>query len=91
MLEAAAGAAGGELSLVGVTVLTSHDPAGYARALGRNEADIPGEAERLALVAAEAGLRAWSAPPRKYLSCGGGWGTELRFVVRGSGAGRTPA
>jgi orotidine-5'-phosphate decarboxylase len=65
MLEAAAVAAGGELPLVGVTVLTSHDPAGYARALGRNEVDIPREAERLALVAAEAGLQGVVCSPQE--------------------------
>ena len=65
MLEAATVAAGGELPLVGVTVLTSHDPAGYARALGRNEADIPREAERLALVAAEAGLQGVVCSPQE--------------------------
>ena len=37
MMEAAAEAAGGELELVAVTVLTSHDPASYARALGRDD------------------------------------------------------
>src|SRR5687768_16638522 len=46
MLEAAAVAAGAELALVGVTVLTSHDPAGYARAVGRSEIDLPHEVER---------------------------------------------
>jgi orotidine-5'-phosphate decarboxylase len=65
MLEAAAVAAGGELSLVGVTVLTSHDPAAYAKALGRNEADISREAERLALVAAEAGLQGVVCSPQE--------------------------
>src|SRR5688500_6077193 len=33
MLDAATVAAAGELSLVGVTVLTSHDPASYSRAV----------------------------------------------------------
>ena len=34
MMEAAAVAANGAIGLVGVTVLTSHDPASYARAVG---------------------------------------------------------
>ena len=34
MMEAAAVAADGRVGLVGVTVLTSHDPASYARAVG---------------------------------------------------------
>ena len=46
MLEAAAVAAGREFALVGVTVLTSQEPVGYARAMGRAEVDIPREAER---------------------------------------------
>ena len=57
MLEAAVLAAGSELALVGVTVLTSHDPAGYARAVGRTQVDLLEEAERQALAAMEAGLR----------------------------------
>jgi len=65
MLEAAAVAGGGELALVGVTVLTSHEPAGYAMALGRSEADIPREAERLALLAAEAGLQGVVCSPQE--------------------------
>lgn len=57
MLEAAAVAAGTDLALVGVTVLTSHDHTTYARAVGRSEVDLSLEVERQALVAVEAGLR----------------------------------
>jgi orotidine-5'-phosphate decarboxylase len=57
MLEAAAVAAGTELDLVGVTVLTSHDSVEYSRAVGRSEVDLSREVERQALVAMEAGLR----------------------------------
>src|SRR5215207_1159016 len=46
MMEAAAAAADGQIALVGVTVLTSHDPAGYARAVGRNRVDLEAEVER---------------------------------------------
>ena len=56
MLEAAAHAAG-ELALVGVTVLTSHDAAGLAAVLGRPVPDVGREVERLARVAVGAGLR----------------------------------
>ncbi len=56
MLAAAAGAAG-ELALVGVTVLTSHDPGGFAQVLGRGVPDLGFEAERLARGAIQAGLR----------------------------------
>jgi orotidine-5'-phosphate decarboxylase len=57
MLEAAAISAGPDLALVGVTVLTSHDAPGYAKAVGRREVDLLREAERQAVTAAEAGLR----------------------------------
>ena len=57
MLEAAARAAGSDLSLVGVTVLTSHDVAALEGVLGRGVPDLGLEAERLARMAVQAGLR----------------------------------
>jgi orotidine-5'-phosphate decarboxylase len=57
MLEAAVLAGGPDLALVGVTVLTSHDPATYSRALGVSDVDIGREVERQALIGASAGLR----------------------------------
>ncbi len=65
MLEAAAVAAGGEVALVGVTVLTSHDPAGYARAVGRSEVDLSAEVERQALVAVASGLQGVVCSPHE--------------------------
>jgi orotidine-5'-phosphate decarboxylase len=56
MLAAAAQAAG-EVALVGVTVLTSHDAAGLGQVLGRGVPDLACEAERLARLAVQAGLR----------------------------------
>lgn len=56
MLEAAVGAAG-SLPLVGVTVLTSHDAVGLGAVLGRDVRDVAGEVDRLARIAAAAGLR----------------------------------
>ena len=56
MLEAAVVAAG-DLPLVGVTVLTSHDTAALAQVLGRGVPDLGFEAERLARSAMDAGLR----------------------------------
>ena len=56
MMEGAAVAAGGELALVGVTVLTSHDVASYGRALGRSDIDLESEVRRHAAAAIEAGL-----------------------------------
>jgi orotidine-5'-phosphate decarboxylase len=57
MLEAAARAAGADLPLVGVTVLTSHDAADLEAVLGRGVPDLGFEAERLARMAVQAGLR----------------------------------
>jgi orotidine-5'-phosphate decarboxylase len=56
MMEAAAGAAGGDLALVGVTVLTSHDAASYARAIGREDVHLTEEVTRQAAEVVEAGL-----------------------------------
>lgn len=57
MLEAAVEAAAGDLPLVGVTVLTSHDAPGLGVVLGRGVPDVGVEVERLARIAAQAGLR----------------------------------
>jgi orotidine-5'-phosphate decarboxylase len=65
MLEAAAAAAGGELALVGVTVLTSFDPSEYARSLGRTEVDLPQEVERQARIGMAAGLRGIVCSPQE--------------------------
>jgi orotidine-5'-phosphate decarboxylase len=64
VLAAAAAAAGvvggtgaeGKLSLVGVTVLTSHDTGDFERVVGRGVPDLGFEAERLARLAVAAGL-----------------------------------
>src|SRR5437773_1237204 len=56
MLAAAARAAAG-LALLGVTVLTSHDPGEFEGIVGRGVPDLGFEAERLARAALEAGLR----------------------------------
>jgi len=54
---AAAGKTAGDLALLGVTVLTSHDAAGLEQVLGRGVPDVGFEAERLAKLARQAGLR----------------------------------
>jgi orotidine-5'-phosphate decarboxylase len=56
MMEAATEAAGGVLELVGVTVLTSHDEASYARAVGRDDVLLGDEVARLADEGIAAGL-----------------------------------
>jgi orotidine-5'-phosphate decarboxylase len=83
MLEAAAVAAGSELALVGVTVLTSHDPPSYARAVGRSEVDIPHEVERQALIAAEAGLRGIVCSTEEVSLLRRRLGPDLYMVVPG--------
>ena len=56
MIEAAVAAAG-DLPLVGVTVLTSHDSMTFAQILGTVVPDLGFEVERLARTAVDAGLR----------------------------------
>lgn len=57
VLGAAARAAGDELALVGVTLLTSHTPAAAEQILGRGVPDLGVETARLARLAVGAGLR----------------------------------
>ena len=65
MMEAAAVAAEGAIGLVGVTVLTSHDPASYARAVGRSAVDLPDEVVRQSGEAVRAGLAGVVCSPRE--------------------------
>jgi orotidine-5'-phosphate decarboxylase len=83
MLEAAAVAAGSELAIVGVTVLTSHDPMAYARALGRSEVDLLHEVERQALTGALAGLRGVVCSPHEVSLLRRRLGTDPYIVVPG--------
>jgi len=62
---AAATAAAGDLALVGVTVLTSHDADAFEQIVGRGVPDVGFEAERLARVAMQAGLRGVVASGRE--------------------------
>ncbi len=57
MIRAAVRAAGPDLALAGVTVLTSHDDKSYARVTGREQVTISGEVLRLASLGMAAGLR----------------------------------
>lgn len=82
MLEAAVGAAG-ELALVGVTVLTSHDTAGFAEVLGRGVPDLAFEAERLARGALRAGLRGVVASGHELALLREALGSEPWLVVPG--------
>jgi orotidine-5'-phosphate decarboxylase len=83
MLEGAALAAGGELALVGVTVLTSHDSAGYGQAVGRTDVDLTREAERQALVSAAAGLQGVVCSPKEVSLLRRRLGPGARIVVPG--------
>jgi orotidine-5'-phosphate decarboxylase len=83
MLEGAAVAAGSEIALVGVTVLTSHDAASYARAIGRGDVTLLHEVERQALIAAEAGLQGVVCAPQEVSLLRRRLGAEFQIVVPG--------
>ncbi len=65
MLERAARAAGDELALLGVTVLTAHDAESYGRAVGRDGVDLAAEVRRLAGEAQRAGLAGVVCSPQE--------------------------
>jgi orotidine-5'-phosphate decarboxylase len=80
---AAAVAAAGDLPLVGVTVLTSHDAADLAQVLGRGVPDLGSEAERLARAAVNAGLRGVVASGRELSLLRMALGPDPWIVVPG--------
>ena len=65
MMEAAVGAAGSGLSLLGVTVLTSFEAGEVAEVWGRGMDDVEPEVVRLARLAREAGVPGVVASPRE--------------------------
>jgi orotidine-5'-phosphate decarboxylase len=83
MMAAAAKVAGDALSLVGVTVLTSYDADGYARATGRAQVDLAAEVKRQTRAAAEAGLAGVVCSPREVRLVRGVLGEAGRIVVPG--------
>lgn len=83
MMAAAVAAAGQALALVGVTVLTSHDAASYAQAVGRPEVDVNQEVVRLARDASSAGLAGVVCSPREVRLVRTALGGEARIVVPG--------
>src|SRR3989454_1208077 len=83
MLGAAARAAGQDLALVGVTVLTSHDAAELESVLGRGVPDVGFEAERLARAAIQAGFRGVVASRPELGLLPGALGPEPRGVGPG--------
>src|SRR5438445_2734149 len=91
MLGAAAQAAGQDLALVGVTVLTSHDAAELESVLGRGVPDVGFEAERLARTAMQAGLRGVVASGQELGLLREALGPEPLIVVAGVRAPGDPA
>src|SRR2546422_4043509 len=91
MLTAAAAAAGPELALVGVTVLTSHDAAELESVLGRGVPDVGFEAERLARAALQAGLRGVVASGPELAPLRGALCPQPLIVVPGGRAPRGAA
>ena len=83
MLKAAVEAAASRCALVGVTVLTSHDPASYSEATGRSDVDLSRESGRLASVAMEAGLRGVVCSPREAAAVRERIGRQPWIVVPG--------
>ncbi len=91
MLGAAARAAGQDLALVGVTVLTSHDAAELESVLGRGVPDVGFEAERLARGAMQAGLRGVVASGQELGLLREALGPEPWIVVPGIRGNGEPA
>jgi len=83
VLAAAAQAAGPELSLVGVTLLTSHTPAEAEQILGRGVPDLGVEATRLAKLALGAGFRGVVASGHELAMLRTALGSEPWIVVPG--------
>ena len=83
MMEAAARAAGGRVALVGVTVLTSHDPTCYGRAVGRGKVDLAAEVERQSGEAIGAGLGGVVCSPQEIARVRARVGPDAWIVVPG--------
>jgi orotidine-5'-phosphate decarboxylase len=83
MMEAAARAAGGDLGIVGVTVLTSHTAEGYGRAVGRPGVAVMEEVARLASEALSSGLRGIVCSPLEVSTVRAAAGSDAWIVVPG--------
>jgi orotidine-5'-phosphate decarboxylase len=82
MLEAAARAAHG-MDLIAVTVLTSHDGASYASAVGRTEVSIQHEVARLTQAAFASGLSGVVCSPHEVAAARAALGPRGLIVVPG--------
>jgi len=83
MLERAAHAAGDELALLGVTVLTAHSAESYGRAVGRDRVDLAAEVRRLARAAQDAGLAGVVCSPQETALARQALGPGALVVVPG--------
>ncbi len=83
MMRVAAGAASDGMSLVGVTVLTSHDESDYAAAIGRPSVRLVDDAARLARSAVSAGLAGVVTSPLEVERIRTGLGPGPLIVVPG--------
>jgi orotidine-5'-phosphate decarboxylase len=83
MLEHAARAAGDDLAVVGVTVLTAHDAGAYSFALGRDRVELTGEVTRLAAEARQAGLAGVVCSPHEIAAVRAVLGPDAVVVVPG--------
>ncbi len=83
MMEAAAKAAGADLGIVGVTVLTSHTPESYGRAVGRENVAVMQEVGRLAGEALTSGLRGIVCSPLEVAAVRQAAGAAAWIVVPG--------
>ena len=94
MLDAAVDGAGPQdgsgCGVLAVTVLTSFDAAGYGTAMGRDGVDIPGEVERIAELAAEAGLHGVVCGGHEAAGIRDRFGDRLRTLVPGVRLGGSP-
>ncbi len=88
MLESAKAAAGPDLAVVGVTVLTSHDSRSFGDAVGRADLVLEDEVERLARLAQGAGLDGVVTAPLETARVRAVLGPFARIVnpgIRGTG------
>jgi orotidine-5'-phosphate decarboxylase len=83
VLDAAVLAAGGDVALVGVTVLTSHNPTSYGQVLGRSGVDLTAEVARLGRIALDAGLHGVVCSPQEVSLLREGLGPDPYIVVPG--------
>ena len=83
MLRAAAEAAGGNCLVVAVSVLTSLDAAGIAKAWGRDGLDLEREVLRLARSAVDVGIRGLVCSGHEAAQIRAELGNDLKLIVPG--------